>query len=211
MADLGSSILPSTVIGVVLAGGRSLRMGGGDKALLGLAGRPLLAHVIGRLGSQVRRLVLNANGDPARFSQFGLPVIADVIDGFVGPLGGVLTGMRWVRENSDCGWIVTVPSDTPFIPTNLVQRLIRELEPGVEITVARSRNSLHPTVALWPVALFDALGDWLRSDQRAIHAWLETRRWKAVDFEDHGGSDPFFNVNTPEDLAAAECHLKAPV
>jgi molybdopterin-guanine dinucleotide biosynthesis protein A len=178
-------------------------MGGGDKALVDLGGRPMLDRVVARLRGQARPLVLNANGDPARFDRFGLPVVADPVDGFVGPLAGLLAVLRWARETSNARWIATVPADTPFIPRNLVERLLEGLGTA-EISIARSREMIHPVVGLWPVAVADGLCRWLRDgEHRAMHRWIETRTTALVDFEDEGEFDPFFNVNTPADLRVA--------
>ncbi|MEQ1614405.1 MAG: molybdenum cofactor guanylyltransferase MobA, partial [Hyphomicrobiaceae bacterium] len=157
------------ITGVLLAGGQSRRMfpdadGGGDKCLRDLAGRPMLAHMIERLGPQVNRLVLNANGDPARFAAFGLPVAADTVDGFVGPLAGTLAGMRWSLVHApSTSHIATVSTDAPFIPADLVARLWAGIatEPG-RIAIARSAGELHPVIGLWPVALADDLERALR-------------------------------------------------
>ena len=144
------------VTGVLLAGGQSRRMGGGDKGLLELAGRPMLGHVICRLGAQVGAIVINANGDPARFDAFGLPVVPDTIGGFVGPLAGVLAGMRWSAANApEARWIVTAAGDAPLLPSDLVARLLKaavESRPGA-IALAQSHGELHPVIGLWPVAL----------------------------------------------------------
>ena len=197
------------VAGVLLAGGRSRRLGGGDKCLLSVGGRPMLAHVVERLRPQVRRLVLNANGDPSRFAGFGLPVTPDPPGRSVGPLGGILAGMYWAREHApDAQWIVTVPTDTPFLPRDLVPRLAAAIQTPVTIAVAQSRGRLHPVVAMWPIRLADDLNDWLEAGMsRRVRDWLERNSSVAVAFDDGARSlDPFFNVNTPEEATVAE-HL----
>ncbi len=209
MADRASAT-PQGIVGVILAGGQSRRMGGGDKALLSVGERSMLQRVIVRLGDQTARLVLNANGDAGRFAAFELPIVADATPGFGGPLFGMLAGMRWAARNGDAAWIVTVPSDVPFLPGDLVARLAAGLADDAEVAVCRSSGRLHPIIGLWPVALAEALDAWLSSQpRRAAQAWLETRRWAAVDFATHGAVDPFFNVNTPDDLAAARQHARA--
>lgn len=194
------------IVGVVLAGGRSQRMGGREKALVDLAGRPMLAHILARFAPQVGRLALNANGDPARFAAFGLPVIADQIPDFPGPLAGVLAGLRWAS-----GWgathMATVSSDAPFIPLDLVARLARaSAEAGG--AVARSAGRVHPVVALWPIGIADRLEQALATGERRVHRWVETEGMTTVDFTpfeiDGRTVDPFLNVNTPEELAEAE-------
>lgn len=197
----------SLVTGVILAGGQSRRMGGGDKGLLDLAGRPMLAHVIERLAPQVGHVVINANGDPARFAAFGLPVVADTVPGFVGPLAGVLAGMRWSRANAPAKrWIATAAGDAPLLPRDLVARSIAALQerPGV-VALAQSAGELHPVIGLWPVALADDLEAQLAAGVRKVLAWTDRHGTVPVPFPftELGGTelDPFFNANTPEELA----------
>jgi molybdopterin-guanine dinucleotide biosynthesis protein A len=196
----------ASIVGVILAGGLSRRMGGGDKCLLPLAGRPILAHVVERMRPQVEALVLNANGDPSRFSDFGLPVVADTIRGFAGPLAGILAAMEWARARTpQPGFIATVPGDSPFLPRDLVTSLAAA--GNAPVTVARSRGRIHPVVGLLDVALADDLRAFLTtSPSRKVSDWLARHGPVAVDF-DHDprrNTDPFFNVNAPEDLAKAE-------
>lgn len=197
------------IAGVLLAGGQSRRMGGGDKGLLRFGEGTMLGHVIGRFAPQVGRLVLNANGDAARFSAFGLPVVADTVDGNVGPLAGVLAGMRWAREDTNARFIATASTDAPFLPLDLVARLheVAEANPG-GIAIARSGGHLHPVIGLWPVAHHDDLEAALRDDGiRKVLRWTDRHGTLPVDFVDLeiGGQsvDPFFNANTPEELDEA--------
>jgi molybdenum cofactor guanylyltransferase len=191
--------------GLLLAGGQARRMGGGDKCLLELAGRPLLAHAIQRLRPQVTTLALNANGDPARFAAFGLPVVADVVDGFAGPLAGVLSGMGWLRR-ADPGavWLVTGATDTPFFPADLVARLLAgALAAEAEVAFAASAGRTHPVFGLWRLALEPALRRaLLDEDERKIDRFAGRYRVAAVAFDDRP-CDPFFNINRPADLAEA--------
>jgi molybdopterin-guanine dinucleotide biosynthesis protein A len=192
-------------VAVLLAGGLARRMGGGDKPLRLLHGRPLLDHVIARIRPQVRDLVLNANGDAARFSQWGLEVVPDPLPGFPGPLVGVLAGMRWTAARyPDAATVLSVPTDTPFLPADLVTRLdAARAASGLPIACAASGGRTHPVIALWPVALADALEVALRAGEHKIDAW--TARYGAAEaaFDDAAG-DPFFNVNRPEELTEAE-------
>lgn len=194
------------VVGCILAGGLARRMGGCDKPLLPLGGKVLLAHTIDTLGPQVGTLLLNANGDPARFSGFGLPIAADPVEGFAGPLAGVLAGMAWTRANApEATHIVTAAADTPFFPDDLVPRLHAALgeEPGVAIAACGGKR--HSVFGLWAVALADDLGEWLaQAENRKVLAWVERHHNVSVDFPERAGADPFFNINTPEDLAEAE-------
>lgn len=193
-------------MGVLLAGGQSRRMGGGDKCLRPLGDRTILEHVIDRIRPQVGPLILNANGDPNRFQSYGLPVVADVVDGFAGPLAGVLTGLRWAEINApQCEWLLSVPTDAPFVPKNLATSLRQEISAqGAQLACATSRGRTHPVVALWPVALADALEQALvGEDIRKIDRWTARYRLVEVSFDDTG-VDPFFNANRPEDLAIAE-------
>jgi molybdopterin-guanine dinucleotide biosynthesis protein A len=194
------------IVGVILAGGLSTRMGGGDKPLLPLAGRPVLAHVIERLRPQVDRLIINANGDPARFASFRLPVIPDTLAGHPGPLGGILAGLRHARD-SEAGAIVTVAGDTPFLPHDLVPRLVAAAAGGA--AVARSRGCMHPVEGRFPVGLADGLETFIHaSPKRRVVDWVSSIGAVPVDFPDDPiGYDPFFNVNTPDDLRAAAAIL----
>ncbi|MBI6629306.1 molybdenum cofactor guanylyltransferase MobA [Pontibaca salina] len=199
-------------LGVILAGGQARRMGGGDKGRLRIGGRTLLAHVIDRLTPQVAGLALNANGDPSRFADLGLPVLADSIDGFVGPLAGVLAGLDWAAEQGTDS-IVTAAADTPFFPCDLVPRLqlagegmthplVLAATPDPERGQAR-----HPTFGLWPVALRDDLRAALGDGLRKVVLWTDRHNGQLAQFP-VDRFDPFFNVNTPEDLARAEALLE---
>lgn len=196
-------------VGVLLAGGRARRMGGGDKCLRPLAGRPLLAHVVDRIAPQVGPLVLNANGDPARFAGFGLPVAADPLPGRAGPLAGVLTGMAWASaEAPDADWILTVATDAPFLPTDLAGRLHAAVRrDGADMACAASGGRHHPVIGLWPVALRKALEAALRDEGIAkVDRWTARYRLAVAEF-DVDPPDPFFNANRPEDLETAETLL----
>lgn len=195
-----SESYPSTG-GVVLAGGLARRMGGGDKALVELAGRPLLDHVLARLGPQVDRLLLNVNGDPARFAAWPLPYAPDPIPGHPGPLVGVLAGMDFFAAQG-VPWIVTVAADTPFIPTDLVAKL-HEARGEHPIAVACTGQRTQPTIALYATRLADDLRASLLAGERKIDRWTARHGEGRASWMDWP-VDPFFNVNTKEDLAAAE-------
>jgi molybdenum cofactor guanylyltransferase len=201
--------LNQDIAGVLLSGGQSRRMGGGDKALRDLGGRPMLAHVIERLRPQAGPLVINANGDPARFQAFGLPVAADTIDGFVGPLAGVLAGMLWARTHAPaCRWIVTVSTDVPFLPADLVVRLREAVaERPNAIAIAESGGEVHPVIGLWPVAHAGDLDQALRDGVRKVLAWTDRHGTVPVPFPllSMAGQqvDPFFNANQPDELEMA--------
>ena len=198
--------------GVILAGGQASRMGGGDKGLLKLGGQSLLDHVVARLQPQVARLALNANGDAARFARFGLPVVPDTINGFAGPLAGVLAGLDWAASHG-ADHIVTAAADTPFFPADLVPRLLLAAEQaGTPIALAATEDpvrglSRHPTFGFWPVALRADLRVALEGGLRKVVLWTD-RHGAAEALFPTPGFDPFFNVNTPEDLAKAESLLK---
>jgi molybdopterin-guanine dinucleotide biosynthesis protein A len=194
------------VLGVLLAGGQARRMGGGDKCLRELGGRPILEHVVARARPQARALILNANGDPARFAGFDLPVAGDVIEGFAGPLAGVLTGMEWARAHRpDLPWIATIAADTPFFPTDLAVRMMEAVErEGADLACAASGGRTHPVFGLWPVRLADDLRRaMLEEDLRKVDVWTARYRLVQVPFPIEP-FDPFFNTNRPEDLAEAE-------
>jgi molybdopterin-guanine dinucleotide biosynthesis protein A len=196
----------TNVVGCILAGGLARRMGGGDKGLIELAGRPVLDHVIDRFGAQVSTVILNANGDPARFAGYGLPVMPDTVDGFAGPLAGVLAGLSWAAENApDAEWVATAATDTPFFPTDFVSRLLAAIEDqGADMACAASDGRNHPVFGLWPVRLKDDLHSALvDEDIRKVDLWTARHKLVAVEFA-ASGFDPFFNVNRPDDVPEAE-------
>jgi molybdopterin-guanine dinucleotide biosynthesis protein A len=203
------------VVGILLAGGKSSRMGGGDKCLRPLGGKPILAHIMARLRPQVADMIINANEDAQRFAAFGLPVVADSVSGHAGPLAGIQTGLAWIRANRpDSEYGVTVAADTPFFPEDMVQRFIAERGNRPALLVARSAQGVHPVIGLWPVVLADELEDSLKQGARTARAWTEQHKAIEVDFPpvEIGGRkiDPFFNINWPEDLAEAEALITEP-
>jgi molybdopterin-guanine dinucleotide biosynthesis protein A len=197
-------------LGVLLAGGLARRMGGGDKPLRAIGGRPLLDRAIERLRPQCAELILNANGDPARFAAYGLPVVPDTVPDFAGPLAGILAALEWVSEHRPhVEWVVSAAADTPFLPRDLVSRLqAARAEAGTPLACAESGGQAHPVNALWSVALREDLRHALVVENlRKIDRWTARHGvahavWAAEAY------DPFFNVNTPEDIAAAEAVLR---
>ena len=192
--------------GILLAGGLARRMGGGDKPMRQIGGRTLLERVIARLRPQCDGLVLNANGDPARFAGFGLPVISDTVENFPGPLAGILAGLDWAAANRpEVAWVLSAAADCPFLPCDLVARLhnARAAE-NAQLVVAASGGQSHPVIGLWSVALREELRHALVvEDIRKIDRWtaryrLATVTWTAEPL------DPFFNANTVDDIAEAE-------
>jgi molybdenum cofactor guanylyltransferase len=200
-----------SIVAILLAGGLSRRMGGGDKALRPLAGRPLLDHVIDRVRPQVAALALNANGDPARFAGFGLPVVPDSVPDFAGPLAGILAGLDWAAaERPDCELVVSVPTDAPFLPRDLVARLAAGMTAsGADLACAASGGQPHPVIGLWPVRLRDALRHAVTAEEiRKVDLWTGRYRLATVAFaEEMPGVDPFFNANRPDDLDRAAALL----
>ncbi|WP_295047855.1 molybdenum cofactor guanylyltransferase MobA [uncultured Paracoccus sp.] len=194
---------PTTIPGIILAGGRATRMGGGDKCLLDLGGRPMLARIIDRLAPQCAPLALNANGDPARFAGFGLPVIADSLSDHPGPLAGILAGMDWAA-GMGATRILSVAGDTPFFPSDLALRLDQA---GHGIVLAASRVAdgqviAHPTFGLWPTDMRDDLRAFLASGHRRVRAFAAAHGAASAVWE-ADPDDPFFNINTPADLDRA--------
>jgi molybdenum cofactor guanylyltransferase len=194
------------VPGVLLAGGLARRMGGGDKPMRRIGGRTILDRVIARLKPQCDGLILNANGDPVRFAAFGLPVIADGVADFPGPLAGILAALDWAAANRpDVEFVLSAAADCPFLPRDLVSRLYGALrEQNAELAVAASNGQSHPVIGLWSVGLREALRHALVvEDVRRIDRWtaryrLATVTWPAQPL------DPFFNANTMDDIAEAE-------
>nr|WP_291741413.1 molybdenum cofactor guanylyltransferase MobA [Bauldia sp.] len=198
-------------VGVLLAGGRASRMDGIDKCLLPFGATPLLANAIERLGPQVSALIINANGDASRFAGFGLPVVADPVPGFVGPLAGILAGMRWAMKTvPEATQIASVATDTPFFPVDLVQRLTAALPSPDQAAIARTGGRVHGVFGVFPVACADTLDHRIRTGRSLrVRDWLDDIGYVPVDFDDSatGRRDPFFNINTPEDLEAARALL----
>jgi len=197
------------IAGIVLAGGLSRRMGGGDKGLRELGGKPLMAYIIQRLSAQASPLAINANGDVSRFAAFGLPVIPDLTADHPGPLAGVLAGMLWAEKAApDARFIVTAACDTPFFPEDMTARFLAAAG-GAEPAIGRASSAgrVHPVFALWPISLAGDLQDTLASGARKVGDWIDRNRHFIVEFPPvnlgSASVDPFFNVNTPEDLAQA--------
>ena len=196
---------PAT-LGVILAGGLARRMGGGDKPMRRIGALTILERVVARLAQQCNGLILNANGDPARFAELGLPVVADNVEGFAGPLAGVLAALDWAAAHRPgIAWVVSAAGDCPFLPRDLVARLHRaRIGAEAQLAVAASGGRSHPVIGLWSLALREDLrhalvvegrrkvGDWAARHRLATVSWL------------NAPLDPFFNVNTPGDLAEAE-------
>jgi molybdopterin-guanine dinucleotide biosynthesis protein A len=192
--------------GLVLAGGLARRMGGGDKAMIRIGRETILERALARLASQCAGMVINANGDPARFARFGLPVVADKVAGFAGPLAGILAGLDWLAANAPTiAWLASVPGDCPFLPRDLVRRLhAARAAAGVPLACAKSGEWRHPVVGLWPVGLREDLRRALVDEGlRKIELWSARHGVGLADWPAEP-VDPFFNVNTPEDAAQAQ-------
>jgi molybdopterin-guanine dinucleotide biosynthesis protein A len=188
---------------VILAGGRSSRMGGGDKCLLPLNGKPLIGHVLAALAPQTGDILINTNGDPGPYLKYALPILPDVIAGFQGPLAGLLTGMLWSRRRHPRqAYILSVAGDVPFLPQDLVARLSRPLaDRKADIAIARCAQGLHPTIGLWPVDLAERLEhELMETNLRAVRDWANLFRVAEVMF----ASGDLVNINTPAELAACQ-------
>ena len=199
------TIEPPATYGLVLAGGLARRMGGGDKALIRVGRATILDRVLERIAPSCAGILLNANGDPSRFARFGQPVVADGVEGFAGPLAGILAGLDWAARHAPAvEWLVSVPGDCPFLPRDLVFRLHEARRAvGTPLACAQSGEWRHPVVGLWPLALRDDLRRALLDEGlRKIEVWtarhgVALAEWPAQPV------DPFFNVNTPDDAAQA--------
>ena len=204
MNDVGAAVSPT--LGLVLAGGLARRMGGGDKARIAISGATILQRVLARLTPQCSRVIINANGDPARFADTHLPVVADSVPDFAGPLAGILAGLDWAAVNApQCQWLASVPGDCPFLPADLVTRLHQaRTTAGTPLACARSGEWRHPVVALWLVSLREDLRRALIDEGlRKIENWTARHGIAVADWTVEP-VDPFFNVNTPEDAARAQ-------
>jgi len=195
-------------LGLVLAGGLARRMGGGDKARLKIGGSTILDRVLATLSGQCVDVIINANGDPARFADTGCVVVPDNVPEYPGPLAGILAGLDWLAEQRNgVEWIVSVPGDCPFLPDDLVEKLHlarRKLGAGVPLACARSGEWRHPVIGLWPLALrADLRKALIEEDLRKIEVWTARHGIAIADWPAEP-IDPFFNVNTPEDAARAE-------
>jgi molybdopterin-guanine dinucleotide biosynthesis protein A len=202
-----AGILPHVpTASILLAGGRATRMGGGDKGFKTLGGRPILARVIAKLRPQCGALIINANGDPSRFSAYSLPVIADDIEGFAGPLAGILAGLDFIAAHlPEVKFALSAATDTPFLPSDLIDRLqAARLREDADLACATSGGSVHHVIALWPVAIRDDLRNALTQDDiRAVQRFMGRYKvahadWPVTPY------DPFFNANEPADMAEAE-------
>jgi molybdopterin-guanine dinucleotide biosynthesis protein A len=196
--------VPKT-LGLILAGGLARRMGGGDKALIDIGGRTILARVLDVMAPQCDGIVLNANGDASRFAAFGLAVVPDEIPDFAGPLAGILAGLDWAAiHRPDIAWIASVPGDCPFLPSDLVAKLhAARVSANKPLACAKSGDWRHPVAGLWPVALrTDLRHALLDEDLHKIEVWTARHGVAIAEWPDHP-VDPFLNVNTPEDRARA--------
>jgi molybdopterin-guanine dinucleotide biosynthesis protein A len=196
----------NSVPAVLLAGGLARRMGGGDKPMRRIGGRTILARVIARLKPQCGELILNANGDPARFAEFGLPVIADNVENFPGPLAGILAALDWIAAHRPgVSFVLSAAADCPFLPRDLVTRLTRaRADQDAELAVAASGGQSHPVIGLWSVALRGELRHALvEEDVRKIDRWTARYKLATVSWPTEP-LDPFFNANTMDDIAEAD-------
>lgn len=206
----------SETLGVILAGGLSRRMEGPEKSLMTLDGKPLISRAYERLNAQMDEIIINANGDPSRFDFLGKPVQADSVEGFAGPLAGVLAGMLWAKEHRpDCQRVISIPADTPFFPNDLVARFETETksltaeQKNQTICLAYSDSNRHPVFGSWPIALAEELENFLvKENERKVMLFVQRYTLIKVDFPMHIANDetldPFFNINTQADLKRAE-------
>ena len=198
-----------SITGVILAGGLAKRMGGGDKCLLPMGGKTLLQRCIDRASPQVEDLILNANGNSLRFARTRLPVVADLFPAYPGPLAGIHAGLMRMHEiDPDREWLASFASDTPFFPLDMVEQLYAAaIEHDAEIVVTQSRGRQHPVCALWHASVRTRIESLLKRGQTPrLQEWISTQKVTYVDFPAET-YDPFLNINTPQDLYAAEAQL----
>ncbi len=198
-------------MGVILAGGQSRRMGGGDKCLLKLGDRTIVQHTVERAQAQINRLLLNCNGEEARFNFIGLPIVKDIFEGWRGPLAGIHASLHWMTEHHpSTKWLASFAADTPFFPEDLVARLLEHAEDnGCEVIVATHKNKIQPLFALWNISLLPTLEEHLlNAGDPKMQAWINSQRHICVEFE-NTYQDPFFNINTPIDYDAAETMIRS--
>ena len=192
------------ILGVILAGGRATRMGGGDKGLKRIGGQPMIERVISRIGPQVQRLVINANGDPERFIDYEVPVIPDDMPGHAGPLAGILSAMEYAVDTTSADMVLSVAADCPFLPRDLCPKLLAVMKlHESRISIAHSGGFAQPTIALWDISLRHDLREALEGGLRKIDSFTDRYSTTSVDWPTTP-YDPFFNANTPQDLAVAE-------
>lgn len=195
-----------SVVGIILAGGLAKRMGGGDKCLLPLAGKTLLQRTVERAQPQVEKLLLNANGSSLRFARNRLPVVPDLLPGNLGPLAGIHAGLSWIRKDApSTEWLMSFASDTPFFPLDLVAQLLAAATThNSQLAIANSRLRNHPVFALWHTSLLDNIEQQLTTGEvPRLQDWIKQQKMVEVSFT-ADAYDPFFNINTPQDLYAAE-------
>ncbi|HWV16727.1 MAG TPA: molybdenum cofactor guanylyltransferase MobA [Cellvibrio sp.] len=194
--------------GIILAGGLARRMGGGDKCLLTLGDKTLLQHTIERATPQLAALALNANGDPLRFALSGLPIVVDHFANHMGPLAGIHAGLKWMRETTAHQWLASFPCDTPFFPLDLLEKLFAQTGGGVNLVVARANQQTHSVFALWHSSLLEKIAEQLASGKvPRLQDWIDQQNTAYVDFSSDS-DDSFFNINTPDNLIAAEAILE---
>lgn len=194
-----------SVVGLILAGGLAKRMGGGDKCLLPLAGKTLLQRAIDRTKPQVQALILNANGNALRFARTRLPIVPDKLEGNLGPLAGIHAGLDWVKRNTHFEWMLCIASDSPFLPVELAQTLLDTAQTtGKHLVIAESQLRLQPVFSLWHISLLDEVSAQLQSGVTPkLQEWVMAQGAEKVSFASTT-YDPFFNINTPQDLYTAE-------
>lgn len=199
----------SNCLGLILAGGQSTRMDGVEKSFIKLGDAPLIERTINRLKPQISEIIISANSAPEKFRKFNLPIIKDTIEGYAGPLAGVLSAMRWAKTNQPTiKSIITVAVDTPFFPTNYAKKMFPHHQVDVQITIAKSGGRNHPVFAIWDVNLADDLEKFLVDEgNRKVMMFARRYKYFIQNFDDKSGIDPFFNINTYENLTQAQAQL----
>ena len=192
------------IVALIMIGGLSKRMGGGIKSLIKFNNKTIFDRILERTQPQIKKILINCNNDELSIQKFQLPIIKDIKKGYIGPLAGIHAGMNWLIKNSpETEWMITLPGDTPFIPSNLIVKFKSKMSNKLKIIIASSEKKIHPIIGAWHISLFDNLEDNINQGARKILSWADKHPLDFIEFS-HKNYDPFFNINTKEDIEKAK-------